>query len=47
MFPDHGQDPTTLFKHADKAMYEAKRKGNGPVVFEGDAETVERLMLFS
>jgi diguanylate cyclase (GGDEF)-like protein len=47
MFPDHGQDPTTLFKHADNAMYEAKRKGNGPVVYEGGAGTVERLMLFS
>jgi diguanylate cyclase (GGDEF)-like protein len=47
VFPDHGQDPTTLLKHADNAMYAAKRKGNGPVVYEGDAERVERLMLFS
>jgi diguanylate cyclase (GGDEF)-like protein len=47
LFPDHGRDSTTLFKHADTAMYEAKRKGNGPVVSEGDGATVERLRLFS
>ena len=49
LFPDHGRDLTTLFKHADPAMYEAKRKGNGPVVYggAGAGATVERLMLFS
>ncbi len=49
LFPDHGRDPTTLFRHADTAMYEAKRKGNGPVVYggAGAGATVERLMLFS
>jgi diguanylate cyclase (GGDEF)-like protein len=47
LFPDHGRDPTTLLQHADIAMYAAKRKGNGPVVFGGDGATVERLMLFS
>jgi diguanylate cyclase (GGDEF)-like protein len=47
LFPDHGRDPTTLLKHADMAMYAAKRKGNGPVVFGGHGATVERLVLFS
>ena len=48
LFPDHGRDATTLLKHADTAMYEAKRKGNGPVVYDraDHEETVERLTFF-
>ncbi|WP_341938747.1 putative bifunctional diguanylate cyclase/phosphodiesterase [Marinimicrobium sp. C2-29] len=29
LFPDHGLDPTLLIENADKAMYEAKRRGGG------------------
>ena len=48
LFPDHGRDTTTLLKHADAAMYQAKRKGHGPVVYDpaGDGATVGRLTSF-
>ncbi len=29
IFPEHGKDIETLIKHADTAMYDAKRKGGG------------------
>jgi len=49
LFPDHGRDATTLLKHADAAMYQAKGKGNGPVIYDpaGDGATVEPLTSFS
>ncbi len=31
--PEHGDDPETLFKCADAAMYQAKRAGGGTVAF--------------
>ena len=36
VYPLHGTDPETLFKNADKAMYEAKAKGKGACVSFGD-----------
>ncbi len=36
LFPDHGSDRETLLKHADTAMYEAKRLGrSGYACYEG------------
>ena len=49
VFPDHGQDPTTLLKHADATMYEAKRRHEGAVIYDSarDRATVDRLTLFT
>ncbi len=33
LYPEHAVDANTLFKHADHAMYEAKRRGGGTVAF--------------
>jgi diguanylate cyclase (GGDEF)-like protein/PAS domain S-box-containing protein len=32
-YPEHGQDSDTLVNHADKAMYEVKRRGRGDYAF--------------
>ncbi|MDD2664123.1 MAG: EAL domain-containing protein [Dechloromonas sp.] len=48
LYPDDGQDVSTLLKHADVAMYSAKDQGrNGCQLFspDMDARAVERLML--
>lgn len=34
VFPDHGRDASALLRHADAAMYEAKRKHEGAVVYD-------------
>ncbi|MCA1645514.1 MAG: EAL domain-containing protein, partial [Chloroflexi bacterium] len=45
MYPDHGTDVKTLLRHADVAMYVAKRGGSGHAVYswEQDAHDPERL----
>jgi diguanylate cyclase (GGDEF)-like protein/PAS domain S-box-containing protein len=49
LFPEHADDPESLFQCADAAMYQAKRAGGGTVAFyepqAGDAR--ERLSLTS
>ncbi len=47
LYPEHATDADTLFKHADHAMYQAKRRGGGTVAFyEAEAtDARERLSL--
>ena len=49
VFPDHGRDPSSLLKHADAAMYEAKRNQEVAVLYDQarDLVTVDRLTLFT
>ncbi len=49
LYPEHATDADTLFKHADHAMYQAKRRGGGTVAFyEAEAtDARERLSLTS
>ena len=44
MYPVHGDDPTTLLRRADVAMYVAKRAGGGHAVYqpEQEAQTLRR-----
>jgi diguanylate cyclase (GGDEF)-like protein/PAS domain S-box-containing protein len=44
MYPVHGDDPTTLLRRADVAMYVAKRSGGGHAVYapEQEAQTLRR-----
>ncbi|HEX7299887.1 MAG TPA: bifunctional diguanylate cyclase/phosphodiesterase [Solirubrobacteraceae bacterium] len=47
VFPDHADDADTLMRHADVAMYEAKRARTGHEVYasEGDHHSRDRLAL--
>jgi diguanylate cyclase (GGDEF)-like protein len=47
LFPDHGEEGVTLLRHADVAMYEAKRANLGTVLFDKryDQGSRERLSL--
>jgi len=48
LFPEDGQDPDTLLRHADMAMYAAKREGRGNFQFFSpamNAATHEHLLL--
>jgi diguanylate cyclase (GGDEF)-like protein/PAS domain S-box-containing protein len=44
MYPIHGDDPSTLLRHADVAMYVAKRAGGGYALYqpEQEAQTLRR-----
>ncbi|GMR20723.1 MAG: hypothetical protein BMS9Abin36_1319 [Gammaproteobacteria bacterium] len=47
LFPDHGDNSTDLMRHADVAMYEAKRIGSSCVIFRDDLvhDTLNQLTL--
>ncbi len=47
MFPDHGTNTNTLIKHADVAMYNAKRSNTGFEIYDKstDGNSLERLTL--
>jgi diguanylate cyclase (GGDEF)-like protein len=47
LYPDHALDATTLLRHADVAMYVAKRAGIGYAVYEifADVESEPRAMM--
>ncbi len=49
VFPEHGREAATLLRHADVAMYEAKRANAGVVVFDQryDQGSRDRLSLMS
>ncbi len=47
LFPAHAEDPATLIRRADVAMYQAKKTGVGVAVYAAEADTssVERVTL--
>lgn len=45
MHPQHGSDDLTLLRHADSAMYRAKRRRAGIEVFSGETHEVRRSYL--
>jgi len=49
LFPDHGEDDASLIRHADVAMYEAKRNKGDPCLYDPDADhyTTMRLALMA
>ncbi len=49
LFPDHGEDSETLQRHADVAMYVAKRSGGGHALYktELDKHSADRIALAS
>src|SRR5207248_1254803 len=49
MYPEHGSDADLLMRHADVAMYVAKRAGTGYSVYSADADrhSPSRLALIS
>lgn len=47
LFPEHGQDSTLLIENADKAMYEAKKRGSGHSHLFSEAISTSRQQRFS
>jgi diguanylate cyclase (GGDEF)-like protein len=49
LYPEHGEDFATLMRHADVAMYEAKRRGGAVAVYtvDSDRSSAERLSLLA
>jgi diguanylate cyclase (GGDEF)-like protein len=49
LYPEHGKDFATLMRHADVAMYEAKRRGGAVAVYtvDSDRNSAERLSLLA
>jgi len=45
LYPNHGADDRTLLRHADNAMYQAKRRRSGIEVFSGETNEVRRSYL--
>lgn len=45
IYPQHGQDAETLLRHADAAMYQAKRAKKSPVIYEPNKDDYQELQL--